>query len=271
MRHNKHMANKFLTSTLFAALLSTTTVALAEDPVPEQPRWFQVELIFFEPLESTSTGEVWPEPEIISETEQPEQPTATELLAPLQPIVIRDKPGITPRAFQLLNPSDFAMSDLTQQLLDSKQYRILSHIAWRQPTVKLANSRAVHVHDELMQEDALIPITNEPLVLNNLPDPLEQLETDIKKKRFDGTVKVSLSRYLHLKADITYYNPEVYLSEQIAQQSIDAPSIEYFKLVESRRMRSKKIHYLDHPYFGIIALITPYDRESEKSISQPAR
>ncbi|NNG13715.1 MAG: hypothetical protein HKM22_00985, partial [Gammaproteobacteria bacterium] len=184
----------------------------------------------------------------------------TELAPPLQPVVVQDNPGIEPRAFQLLNPSNFAMNDLSQRLLKSRQYRILSHVAWRQPTVELANSRAVHVHDELMQEEDLVPASNRPLV--------EQTEIT---KRFDGTVTVSLSRYLHLKTDITYYNPEVYLAEQIAQQAIDAPNIEHFKLVESRRMRSKEVHYIDHPYFGIIALITPYQRKGELANSQPAR
>ncbi len=265
------MTNKFLTCSLFATLLSTSALVFAENPVADQPRWFQIELIFFEPLETAVTGEVWPEPKTSSEAELSVQTSSTELIAPLQPIVIQDNPGITPRAFQLLNPANFSMTDLTQRLLDSKQYRVLSHIAWRQPTVKLADSRAVHVHDELMQEDALIPVSDEPLLLNNLPDPIEQLETEIKKKRFYGTVTVNLARYLHLKADITYYNPEVYLAEQIAEQNIDTPNIEYFKMFESRRMRSNKIHYLDHPYFGIIALITPYEHESKKAISQPAR
>ena len=258
------MIRNFLTSTVFTALLCMTTTAVAEDLVPEKPRWFQIELIFFEPLETTPTGEIWPAQKVIPESDniepvgQTKQTTVTELFQPLQPVVVRDNPDVTPRAFQLLNPTSFAMSDLSKRLLDSKQYRILSHIAWRQPTVGLTESRAVHVHDELMQEDAMIPVSNKPLVLNNLPDPLEQSETGIKQKRFDGTITVSLSRYLHLKTDITYYNPEVYLSEQIAEQNIDTPNIEYFKMVESRRMRSKRIHYLDHPYFGILALITPY-------------
>lgn len=260
MRHNRSMIIKFLTNSLFAVLLCISAVAMAEKTAPEQPRWFQVELIFFEPLGNSATGEVWPE----TKDEVTEQRTVTELAPPLQPIVVQDNPGIEPRAFQLLNPSNFAMNDLSQQLLKSRRYRILSHVAWRQPTVELANSRAVHVHDELMQEEDRVPASNKPLVLNDF----EQTETT---KRFDGTVTVSLSRYLHLKTDITYYNPEVYLAEQIAQQTIDAPNIEYFKLVESRRMRSKELHYIDHPYFGIIALITPYQRKSELANSQPAR
>jgi len=30
------------------------------------------------------------------------------------------------------------------------------------------------------------------------------------------------------------------------------------RLKQQRRMRSKEIHYFDHPRFGVVALITPY-------------
>lgn len=220
MRHNNPMLNTILKNSLFAGLLCISATAMAEETPPEQPRWFQVELIFFEPVHSAATGEVWPIPKEAATAERP----VMELTPPLKNGA---RQGLAPAAFQLLDPSNFAMAELSRKLLSSRQYRILSHIAWRQPTVELNNSRAVHVFE--------------------------------KRKRFDGTVTVSLSRFLHLKTDITYYNPEVYLGEQIAQQNIDTPNIEHFKLVESRRMRSNEIHYIDHPYFGIIALITPYE------------
>lgn len=268
MRHNTIMANMLLTRFFSATLLCASLVVSAEDNKPEEPRWFQVEMIFFEPVNTSPAGEYWPPYEPIT-TEQ----NVTELASPLLPIVVQDNPNIEARAFQLLNPDKFAMNDLAKRLLASRQYRILSHIAWRQPTVELANSTAVHVHNELMQEENVTLVSNEPVILNNLPDPVEQTETEVVTKRFDGTVTVSLSRYLHMKTDINYYNPEVYLAEQIAQQSIDTPSIEHFRLQSSRRMRSKEIHYIDHPYFGIIALITPYQREPEQEPdnSLPAR
>ncbi|MDT8403696.1 CsiV family protein [Sulfuriflexus sp.] len=255
------MITKHLKTLFFAALLCLAGPATAQEAGSEQSRWYQVELIFFETLEPAAAGEHWP----LLTSEATTGGPAIELAAPLQPVVVRDNPGINPRAFQLLNPENFALTDISRQLLASRQYRILNHIAWRQPTVDKSQARAVHVHDKLMREKDRVPspLRNEPLLLNNLPDPLEQADGSVEKKRFDGTVTVSVSRYLHLKADITYYNPDVYLGEQIARQNIDTPNIEHFKLVESRRMRSKEVHYLDHPYFGIIALITPYERGAE--------
>lgn len=261
MRHNKRMAIKTLSNALFTALLSIMAVSLvqAAPQAKDEPRWFQVELIVFEPLQPVATGEAWP----VLKSDEQTTAEVMELAPPLQPLVSQGNPSIRPRAFQLLNPAEFAMTDLDEKLLSSRQYRVLGHIAWRQPVLERAESRAVHVHDGLMQDITPRPANRPTQVLNTLPDPLEQANSAETKRRFDGTVTLSLLRYLHLKADITYYNPDAYLAEQIAQQNIDAPTIEYFRLQESRRMRSKEVHYIDHPYFGIIALITPFEHEGQ--------
>ncbi|WP_172597652.1 CsiV family protein [Sulfuriflexus mobilis] len=251
------MAIKTLTYTLFTGLLGIIAVSLvhAAPQAKDAPRWFQVELIVFEPIQPVATGEVWP----VLKPDEQTGAEVIELAPPLQPVVRQGNP----RAFQLLNPAEFAMTDLDEKLLNSRQYRVLGHIAWRQPTVERAESRAVHVHAGLMQDITQVQASRPTQVLNTLPDPLEQADSAGTKRRFDGTITLSLSRYLHLEADITYYNPDVYLAEQIAQQNIDAPTIEYFRLQESRRMRSTEIHYIDHPYFGIIALITPFEHEGQ--------
>jgi hypothetical protein len=33
----------------------------------------------------------------------------------------------------------------------------------------------------------------------------------------------------------------------------------FYHLTESRRMRSKELHYLDHPVLGVLLLVTPYE------------
>lgn len=56
-----------------------------------------------------------------------------------------------------------------------------------------------------------------------------------------GRVALSRGRYLHLTLDL-------------ALQGADG---ERFILQHTRRMRSNERHYIDHPKFGVIALITP--------------
>jgi len=40
---------------------------------------------------------------------------------------------------------------------------------------------------------------------------------------------------------------------------IERPVLQDYRLYETRRMRSKEIHYFDHPMMGIVVKVTPYE------------
>ncbi|MGE0080002.1 MAG: CsiV family protein [Thiohalomonadaceae bacterium] len=71
----------------------------------------------------------------------------------------------------------------------------------------------------------------------------------------DGTLRVILSRYLHVEADLRYRRAEDVAAD--SESDIFQAPQPLFRLKESRRMRSKEVHYLDHPLFGAVVLITP--------------
>ena len=114
----------------------------------------------------------------------------------------------------------------------------------------------------------------------------------------EGLISVTLGRYLHfagqlwLEAPVADYEAEQLLSvgdgtianlhSSSTQKLLNTESVEatttqknasslaaldkanstktaYFELNESRRMRSKELHYLDHPAMGIIVKITPVE------------
>ena len=56
--------------------------------------------------------------------------------------------------------------------------------------------------------------------------------------------------YLHVDADLVHFRRAPVGSEVDATQ---------FRMQQSRRLRSKEVHYIDHPLFGLIVLITPYE------------
>jgi hypothetical protein len=58
-----------------------------------------------------------------------------------------------------------------------------------------------------------------------------------------GQIALSRGRYLHLTLDLLFRLPE-----ESGQQ---------FVMRQTRRMRSNERHYIDHPKFGVIAVITP--------------
>lgn len=57
-----------------------------------------------------------------------------------------------------------------------------------------------------------------------------------------GRAALARGRYLHLTLDLTYQ---------------PAGEETRYVLKQTRRMRSTEIHYIDHPRFGVVALITP--------------
>ncbi|MCH9673327.1 MAG: peptidoglycan binding protein CsiV [Gammaproteobacteria bacterium] len=67
----------------------------------------------------------------------------------------------------------------------------------------------------------------------------------------DGIVSVARERYLHLSADLLY-------SSGVRS-----------RLKQRRRMRSRELHYLEHPRFGMIVQATPFNGPTDGGSSVP--
>jgi hypothetical protein len=83
----------------------------------------------------------------------------------------------------------------------------------------------------------------------------------------EGTLSITLGRYLHFRARLTYREPGFgqapislpYPMDPAAAEPTNLPAVRagYMVLDESRRMRSEEVHYLDHPKLGIIVRVDP--------------
>lgn len=112
------------------------------------------------------------------------------------------------------------------------------------------------------------------------PEYASEADRDIGpiNPRFAGTVTLSVERYLHIATELVYRRPVIQhhpipvsdldlwydrpyptLKEPQgpAYQQMDWAAIRGFQLKESRRMRSTEIHYLDHPFMGMVVVVTP--------------
>lgn len=110
-----------------------------------------------------------------------------------------------------------AVADALQR---SGSYRPLAHLRWRQPVMAPDTARAIDI-------GALL---------------------DDRTANLSGTLRLSVSRYLHLETDLR-------LTDTRAGYEQDVP---VYRLQQSRRMRSGELHYIDHPRFAVLAVITPY-------------
>ena len=121
----------------------------------------------------------------------------------------------------------------------SSRYRPLAHFGWRQAVLDREQAQAFE-----------IPVENST------------------GSYVDGTVRVAVERYLHLYLDFQLHPAIPDISTPADGLYYELPEI---RLTESRRMRSKEVHYFDNPRFGVIALITPYEPPAppEEPVEEP--
>ena len=82
---------------------------------------------------------------------------------------------------------------------------------------------------------------------NSLPIYFESSLQRLGQPQLKGVIELHVSRYLHSKIDLQYIPEKArHLGETISLQ-------------QKRRMRSKEIHYLDHPLVGALIRIIPAD------------
>jgi len=260
-------------------LLLLTTVAMAE-PTDELP-WYEVEIIIFKNLNSSyADSEYWPETSAIDATQN-----SIELVAYTAPVTLG--PGtpvetgpVTPpvsasaadeRPYQILDSESYQLNALKLQMSRHSQYRVLSHVAWRQPVIERGKAIAIHLHSDMNTPQPEFVDESLSIDSNNIDSqfvsPLantDNTDTSEDAELFDGTLTIGISRYLH--ADINLYFTESDDVEVVTEAATvnfsgtadSVPSV--YVLNESRRMRSKKLHYFDHPAYGVMLLITPYEK-----------
>jgi len=257
--------------------------AIAAD---DEERWYEIEIIIFEnPDQAGVSSEVWPNNPGLPNFENtielmPQQMPAMEgdnsinldNVHPGDPTIpadqaITEEPPATnppmPEPYQLLTNSEFNLTAQEIKLSTSEKYYPLLHIAWRQPVLSQENSRAVHIYSNMEQsqiddiqssaEILAIPPHNEFFMYQISPD------TDVPLNVIDGTIKITHGKYLHLEVDILYrIQPPENNEFNIFGFKKQDESLTVFRMQQSRRMRSSELHYFDHPLFGMLAIITPY-------------
>ncbi len=220
---------------LTLALLHTTVAGAGTIP-------YKVEVLLFTNNDTEAFyAEKWP-----LKTEQPELDKA---------IPVFD--GESRNGFRALSESSMTLKQVKQLLENSDRFEVIEHIVWRQPGLSEKNAVSVVVHGgkdfsaEYPQRMESTWEVDEDGSVVEVPGPkrLDQL---------DGTIKVVLSRYLHVYTDLVLRKPVVFerLNEE-TQAVTRTPVLFDVSVREHRRMRSRELHYIDHPMLGMLVQITP--------------
>ena len=243
----KIITQRFLTALIFASLPLSQAFAKPSD-------WYQVEVLFFAHADNPTLTERWRDifspdysanPVTLLNAEQVSAKPPTETAA-----------NYEGGAFITLPPEELLLTATAQRIKSAPDFRLLSHLAWRQPIPR--------------GEEAL------PVLIQTG----EQFNKDFE---LEGTLSMRRGRYLHARTDLFFsrfeemkpveeldwtifsgddlqfgqrdWNPSFNDNAETGIQYVRATTA---NLKQSRRMRSGELHYIDHPLFGILIQVSPY-------------
>lgn len=142
-----------------------------------------------------------------------------------------------PQTFEVLDASEFQLSEAAARLRASADVRPILHAAWRQPVFGPDDAGTLN----------LTSIARPP-------------------QRLGGSVTVFLSRYLHMTLEL-----ELADRPQSAVSGLGFGEALIYRLSEQRnKMRSDELHFFDHPRFGALARITPEPERDASPVDAPA-
>ncbi len=253
--------------TLLLAALWLAVPAVAEEP-PE-PRWFQVNLLLFRHL-YPDAAETWPRAALAI------PPDWTRLAPP-------EAAAATPRVRPAVAPAQIAprMLEAHRQLRNSRDFRPLAVLAWREALADNQSGPAVLIEVAGEPGTGDLPIQGwVRLRLNRYLHLQAQLWTlrraseagpGLPALTWGAPQLPTLAPAPPLPGSpvdfvLRDYRPLPFPSSGsaplgIAQLLDIDPVVEITSMSQSRRMRSGELHYLDHPRFGLLVLVEPFDPE----------
>lgn len=192
-----------------------------------QGRWYKAEVLIFKRLQQGDTNEHWPQEDL-------SYPENTQYV------------GGGDGTLRAANNS--SLNRYAYSLKKSEDYKVLFHKAWKQKMRRKGRSPAIAIKG------------GEDLGGRN---------------ELDGTLTFHIGRYLHIDTDLWLSDPNIKtdvivesepareVSEGNFGENYSFPSLgsdasyPAVTLRQHRRMRSRELHYIDHPMMGMLVYLTP--------------
>lgn len=214
--------------------------------------WYKVEVIIFANNDPMAIHEeIWPE---INEI--PLRDRAVALKG-------RAGAGENPTAYQSLPSSRHSLKSIRNRLNNSGDYRVLFHEAWMQPVSHTQNPRPIKISagrvlDNGMQELEGHIAIGRGRYLHFRPDLyISQLVTPSANTPADETQTEAMLT-MQAESESTLQAAQ---TEQTVANTVSAfpaiPEILTAHQNQARRMKSKELHYIDHPLMGILVEMKP--------------
>jgi len=200
---------------------------------------YTVELVVYTLLQRDTGAEQWSAPRALPDTER------SLMLGESSTIMLEGTRNLQ------------AIADTLRR---SDRHRLLLHWYWQQPGWPVTQARPVLVQ---IPAGGALPVTNLPsglskFTLDSARDgqlsaaSASQAATPL----LDGTVNLIAGEILQVDVDLLYRDP-----------TLAVP----VRLLESRRLRSGELNYLDHPRFGVLVRVAPVTAPATAPITAPGQ
>lgn len=253
---------------------------IADAPEVLKKDWYQVEAVIFKRRDPV-TDEYWrlgEQPDLASSVIRLADTNRNQPELPEQ-VTDEHRAAEEHKAWRTLDEEQHNLESMTSRMLDRGDYRILFHESWRQPISKRNRAFPIYVQGGKRIMPPLDSLPDKPASNRNDSDSSEA-EIDANNEQpvdsqteagsdnaflaghtlalpeMRGTLLLHVSRYLHVE-------PDLWLTDQDARDRLY-----HVQINQSRRMRSEELHYLDHPKFGLLIQINPWQNEKQKELEQ---
>lgn len=195
-------------------------------------QWYDIEVLAFAYQSPTVTQEQWP-----ALTGFPDLAAAAMIM-----------PDTTPehlgQAFRPLPKDEQNFNDSYKNINYASKTRVLFHKSWSQFVTDGYNLPIRLYGGKNIQEASLAPLAIYSLEKPAFNLPYAQMHPTYLMPPYpwelEGTIQMRLSRYMHVDTDFVFQRE---------------PDHQPIRSHSTLKLRSKEVHYVDHPYFGLLIRI----------------
>lgn len=152
--------------------------------------------------------------------------------------------------FQLLQPDQFVLNKEANIIKRSSARKLLLHTAWKQKMHSKKRAYPINIKIGKSYSNSSSGSSFGNNDFNSMNSPSVSPAT---LRQVEGTIKISIGRYLHVWTDLLYSRPGRNTNTTSAEHSV----LQMSRHKAHRRMRSKELHYIDNPNFGILIYALP--------------
>ena len=226
-------------------LLTSTSITHAEEGIIKKPLEYDVDVIIFEDANARYiNSEDWALDAIVTE------PETDKSAKNLNKLSVRE---INATAYKDIKPK--ILNTEYKRINYSKEYNVLFYGSWRQ--TGLEEKKAFDINIE----------------------KLKNRHKTSSKNTIKGNFKLVLARYLHIYGEMEYQRnvdststKKAIANNESTEQALENNTLENtpYPIKIHRRMRSKELHYIDHPLVGILIQINPVKPRAEETAEKQA-